>query len=287
MHPRGRTLPGCVNSGKSLGRAVGRRAAPARRRRPPTRCLQLHFPRGCSSAGRAAALQAVGRGFESLHLHRCQRSRTKCGRAASSSSAAACAPGRPMRPCSAPSRPMRRQTSSARTTRGWGKLCAPRVGDHAASEDPKRGRRTSSIRACSHCCWSRSRLALTISAPRPRWAWLGPGAICAFGWRRSSECLRLPCPWSGFCSATRWPAAWAVTRIWSPAWCCVSPGSMPLSRTSAPGALLRTARRNRQPRACAAWSFSPLHSASTTWPSGSPSAPPMSMSSWPRPSSAS
>src|SRR5580700_1452499 len=25
--------------------------------------------RGCSSAGRAAALQAVGRGFESLHLH--------------------------------------------------------------------------------------------------------------------------------------------------------------------------------------------------------------------------
>ena len=29
----------------------------------------LGLSRGCSSAGRAAALQAVGRGFESLHLH--------------------------------------------------------------------------------------------------------------------------------------------------------------------------------------------------------------------------
>ena len=48
----------------------------------PTPCLELRLlaarrrsnslavsPRGCSSAGRAAALQAVGRGFESLHLH--------------------------------------------------------------------------------------------------------------------------------------------------------------------------------------------------------------------------
>ena len=30
---------------------------------------EVGVPRGCSSAGRAAALQAVGRGFESLHLH--------------------------------------------------------------------------------------------------------------------------------------------------------------------------------------------------------------------------
>jgi hypothetical protein len=37
---------------------------------PAVGCMPF---RGCSSAGRAAALQAVGRGFESLHLHGCCR----------------------------------------------------------------------------------------------------------------------------------------------------------------------------------------------------------------------
>ena len=41
--------------------------ATAVRYRPPD-CRDRRL-RGCSSAGRAAALQAVGRGFESLHLH--------------------------------------------------------------------------------------------------------------------------------------------------------------------------------------------------------------------------
>ena len=48
------------------------------------RCQHPHFRgkkkklRGCSSAGRASALQAEGQGFESLHLH--QRVTAKIGR---------------------------------------------------------------------------------------------------------------------------------------------------------------------------------------------------------------
>ena len=80
-HPNGNARP------RRQRRAVIDGGVGASSTRRPTPCLQLAVPaarasnqfdsavspRGCSSAGRAAALQAVGRGFESLHLHRVPR----------------------------------------------------------------------------------------------------------------------------------------------------------------------------------------------------------------------
>ena len=76
MRPRGRTLPalaGPPDAGQALaapGSGAGSSSAAYdgganEKQMGPA----LSIARGCSSAGRAAALQAVGRGFESLHLH--------------------------------------------------------------------------------------------------------------------------------------------------------------------------------------------------------------------------
>jgi hypothetical protein len=76
VRPRGRTLPALVVSpATDHGRVHSGALAGSSRRPtmvPPTRSRGVRrsrLLRGCSSAGRAAALQAVGRGFESLHLH--------------------------------------------------------------------------------------------------------------------------------------------------------------------------------------------------------------------------